>query len=733
MSKYIFITAAMMVFSIVSAAQNLVRPGVSHPAAFAIIIDQASFENANDAVLAYKNMLEDDGLSVYILHGNWTDPMHVRDHIIRLYRQDPSLEGVVFIGDIPVPMIRQAQHMTTAFKMNESTFPRQRSSVASDRFYDDFDLEFTYIGQDEEHHLWHYYNLTPDSPQVIRSNIYSGRIMPLKNGTDAHQQITDYLEKVVAERRQPNQLDHLFSFFGSHYNSQCLIAWASEKIALHQQFPHLSKIGHSLKYMAFHMSDEIKSHLMNELQREELDVALLHKHGSVDIQHLSNALPPGSTREMVQSLKNSIFQLQQMDISDEDRLRRANWFGIPVEWLEQTTFADDFTPTGKPREAYELRVHEVLAMNQGARFIMFDACYNGSFHHAENIAGAYLFNAGNTIATIGNTVNVLQDNWPNRYIGLLSEGVRLGHLRQHIHTLENHIVGDPTFRFFPLTGDIDLNRFIAENKHDAAAWQVFLQSDNPDLVGFALQMISRGDPPGFSDLLFDLFMHSGEYTVRMECLHLLRDINDHNYHAALRVAVTDSYELVRRLAGAWMEDVGLPEFIPFLVHMAIYDPEYLRVSGYVAPKALGIYPSEMVLPEIDRQFALAPNFAGEEEMRSQLNTMLETYWRRADANHHTIFYDTGADEESRFNAIRILRNNNFYHHLDDYLAFAEDKLVADTLRVMMIEALGWFTHAYNKQQIIDRCAKITADGDNAEMVRLEAGKTVRRLREVTRH
>ena len=35
-----------------------------------------------------------------------------------------------------------------------------------------------------------------------------------------------------------------------------------------------------------------------------------------------------------------------------------------------------------------------------ARFILFDACFNGSFHLDDNIVGSYIFNKGKTIATM---------------------------------------------------------------------------------------------------------------------------------------------------------------------------------------------------------------------------------------------------------------------------------------------------------------------------------------------
>lgn len=64
---------------------------------------------------------------------------------------------------------------------------RQRldSSVPSDRFYDDFDLKFDYLGQDTTSALFFYYNLAADSPQALCCDIYTGRIKPLEDGLTA--------------------------------------------------------------------------------------------------------------------------------------------------------------------------------------------------------------------------------------------------------------------------------------------------------------------------------------------------------------------------------------------------------------------------------------------------------------------------------------------------------------------------------------------------------------------
>ncbi len=60
-----------------------------------------------------------EGLPTFIVYNEWNKPEDVkRKLLLSLYKKD-KLEGVVFVGDIPIPMLRKAQHMTSAFKMDE--------------------------------------------------------------------------------------------------------------------------------------------------------------------------------------------------------------------------------------------------------------------------------------------------------------------------------------------------------------------------------------------------------------------------------------------------------------------------------------------------------------------------------------------------------------------------------------------------------------------------------------
>ena len=102
-----------------SAQVNIINPVKTHPTSFAIFVDKETYDSTKDAIIAYRDAVELDGLSTYIVVNNWKNPEEVKSEIIKLYNSQPKLEGAVFIGNIPITMIRNGQHMASAFKMDE--------------------------------------------------------------------------------------------------------------------------------------------------------------------------------------------------------------------------------------------------------------------------------------------------------------------------------------------------------------------------------------------------------------------------------------------------------------------------------------------------------------------------------------------------------------------------------------------------------------------------------------
>ena len=201
-----------------NAQTTVIKPSTKQATAFAIVTDNQTYANTKEAMHLYKDAVEADGLATYLISGDFQNPDQVKEEIIKVYKECPSLEGIVLVGDIPIALVRNAQHMTTAFKMNEKAFPWPESSVPTDRFYDDLNLKFQYLKQDSVNPQHHYYKLTEDSPQRLNPTFYSARIKyPEKKGGDKYQAIASFLKKAAAAKAKEvtlgqMNLDHITAY-----------------------------------------------------------------------------------------------------------------------------------------------------------------------------------------------------------------------------------------------------------------------------------------------------------------------------------------------------------------------------------------------------------------------------------------------------------------------------------------------------------------------------------------
>ena len=125
-----FIIVTAVVFAVLSSCT------VGGKRSVAIVADSGVIQHNADALELYAASIEADGIRAFIIEDVWGVPDSIREVLKELYVKE-HLEGAVFVGDIPIPMVRNGQHLTTAFKMDQSR-PWEQSSVPSDRFYDDF-------------------------------------------------------------------------------------------------------------------------------------------------------------------------------------------------------------------------------------------------------------------------------------------------------------------------------------------------------------------------------------------------------------------------------------------------------------------------------------------------------------------------------------------------------------------------------------------------------------------
>lgn len=705
-TRKITILLFFLQLAVTGIAQTVIPPAqLNGKTAFAVITDEVTFRNCKAELFKYRDMLEREGLPAYVIHHNWTAPEQIRELLVQLHREK-NLEGTVLIGDIPIPMLRRAQHLTSAFKMDEERFSMRESSVPSDRFYDDFSLQFNLIKRDSANPQMFYYELAPGSPQYISCDIYSGRIKPLRNGADPYRQISDYLNKVVALRSEQNPLDQFVSYTGEGSYSNSLTAWRAEHQTISEQFPGVFDRKNNARYLRYSMWDYPKEQVAAQLCREDLDFMFFHEHGMPDRQYLS-AIPP--TWDMDNHIARIKYEMRSSLRRDKETGR--NMAERMKQWqelyrIDSSWFAGAFAPEVMTEDSLQdvhmgIILEDVTRIAPNVRFVIFDACYNGDFREDDYIAGRYIFSKGKCVVTFANSVNVLQDKSANDLLGLLGFGTRIGLWAQYTNILESHIIGDPTFCFKPAVNGLNCNENIAHNDQVDYWLNVLNTSPYADMQNVALLKLFNNGYPDISGLLFSTFKSSSFAVVRYNCMFLLEKLNDAYFHQVLKLAITDNDEFIRRIAAHRMGRVGHPDFIPFLVDAYINDNLSARVVFNVV-SSLQLFPWLEVEKVINEHFASSP-FLDRKSARQQL----------ADKVKGGIIVKMSRDmadrtlrEKSRIADIAFLKNMNYHPGVDTFLSVLKDPSEPVAVRRAIAASLGWFTLSVHKDKIVNTCREL---------------------------
>lgn len=730
MKKQLLSLLILVFAPVCTMAQTVVEPGIKSKTTFAIIVDRPSYQNVRQAIHAYRDAIEADRLGTYIIYDDWESPAQIRAILEELHADGKApLEGAVLVGDIPIPMLRDAQHLSSAFKMDQRR-NWQQSSIPSDRYYDDFGLQFDFLKQDSLDSKYFYYSLRPDSEQFIESDIYTARIRPLEQGkADKYTQLDRYLRKVVSERTEnpENALDKLSMGRGHGYNSESRASWAGEALALKEQFPEAFATGGNVRMMDFESRYPIKPYYLNEVMRPDLDLMLFHHHGSNYYQYLNgykNGSDPNTSVENIKLyLRGKVLSAVEKGKSPEEAVEQyMAYLDVPRSWCEEA-----FDPELRARDSLfnltlDINVDDILGIAPNARMVMFDACYNGSFYRDQYIAGAYIFNDGKTIVTQGNTVNTIQDKWPDLYIGLLAGGLRAGMWGKEVQFLETHIIGDPTFRFANTTLDFDINEAIALKAGDNKFWLRKTKHHSPDVQALAYAMLYRNGYPGLSQMLLDAYKNSPSFIVRMQAMTLLGKIDDHNFIEVLKLAVDDSYELVRRFAVEYIGKNGSDELIPAFVRSAMRDNTSERVAFKVDQYGK-MLDTDKVIAEIDRQIENGDYY--DTSMYEALRSAIARTGKSAARDLATIT-DPEATDKDKLQEIKSFRNHPAARGIEVLLAVAADEGQSADIRTAAAEALGWYTFSHRRADVVAGLNELAATAADPR-VAAEALKSRNRL------
>jgi len=720
----IFLFISLILIEIIYAQVRVLNSGINSKTSFAIFIDSVTFERVYDAIIKYKSSIEKDNLATYVLINNWESPDEIKNEIIKLYNSKPKLEGAVFIGDIPIPMIREAQHLTSAFKLDEQRFAWNRSSVPSDRFYDDFDLKFEFIRQDTVQSLYFYYKLLPESPQRIEREIYTARIKPSPDSLK-YEKIRNYLLKVSKLKNKKETLNNVLVFTGHGYNSESLTSWSDETQILMEHFPEAFRVGGRYKKYFYEMDKNIKKIILSELEKPELDVAIFHAHGVSDAQLLSSYPKASSVNENIESIKyylrSKLRSAKESNRSiEETKEYFKKSFGVTDEWFEGAFNEEVIKQDSILSYNLDIHIDDVRKISPQPKFIIFDECFNGSFHLNEYIAGEYVFGKGNTIAALGNSVNVLQDLFVSELIGKLNHGARLGQWHRFNNYLESHLIGDPTFRFhsnstFPVEEVINSN-----NEKDL---KKCLNSTDGVIRTLVIKRIFDLKKENFSSDLKKIYLNDPSPNVRLIALKCLAQLRDKNFEDVLLMSINDPHELIRRFSIQWMGFVGKDEYLPFIVR-ASFDDESDRVR-YNAKSVMELLNSDKKIEIISREVERILSEKNKYGIERKDYFIRIPDKKRQQEIFEVVNNDTISLRKKIFE-VRTFRKYIYEDAVELLIAIANDNTKPKELRVAVIEALGWYYFSPRRFDIVNACKNLLNQKPELE-IKNEAIKTINRL------
>lgn len=716
MRKAISITFSLIfVFLFIGVQTLAVNPNGKCKTSFGIFVDNTTFTQCKSELEAYRDVLLSEGLNAQILASEWATPDQVKEKISELANNKKCpLEGVVFVGEIPIVMVRQAQWMTTAFKMNENTFPIFDSSVASDRFYDDFDLKFDFIQKDTAISNIFYYRLSETGAQHLHPDIYSARMkvpqIMIDKGGDKYALMRAYLKKVVAAHQEKNVLDHFTYFFGEGYNSEDMNIWRQKATVWKEYFPYAYTNASGFKFLDFHENDQMKWNLFTELQREDVDLFQFTEHGEYDTQFINGTHTGRDLDDNLYYLKDATANQYKKWKGTKDDEPFKHEVLDSVFHLDRQSVCDSALAYYHHTDSVETRnaniyQEDLIKVKSNPRIVILNACYNGSFHNPEGyVAGVHIFGPGKCIVAQGNTVNALQDKWEDKLVGYLSLGIRVGFWEKEVPYLENHLLGDPTFRFTPQN---DRDAYLGERMHhdlvmnpdNASVWKKYIKSDNS--IARAAGIIHLGyaakeNGADISDISLSVLKNDPSWIVRLSAFNVLSTLADKNADEAILIATKDPYEYIVRSACLFAGSQGSAgkDSVIFLAMKKLHNdnPDLARV-----------------------------NWVSEDAMNAITGN---DYYNQEITN----LKDNSKSEKRRISAMRTFRNNRYIKAVPALLDAVADTKASNGYRTAACEVLGWYNQSVARQDIIKRINNMLSSSNNlSESVKKEMEKTVKRL------
>ncbi len=665
----ILIIAILLASNLLSAQNVSIEEPVSdNGVKFAIVIDSKTFSNVKDQVYQYRDALSKDGLDAYIISGDWENPDQIREEIRKVYDANrKAFEGIVLVGDIPVVMIRNAQNLTRRFKMDENKYEKGRSSVPSDRFYDDLGLEFEFISKSKhvsgaDGRELFFYNLKPESKQYLSPDFYSGRIMyPAGIGGDKYKAIGDFLAKAAEAHLNPPKMKDMLLCRGALSEGEDPQARAGCVEMLTDQIPFLEPSQKIYSVDFFKDQDPLTDRLLLSLQQSRFSVFYYRGHGN------NGEMQPGFAGQ-------SRWKITESDIRN-----------LPVQM----------------------------------HYIIQNSCFNGTFHRGKDIAGAFLFSKGNVLAVQAVSINSWQDEWMSRYMGIIYAGARVGEYHRLFPLLERNIIGDPAFHFATCY-DYDLKDQIVLKDGDERYWKHCLETGLPPQAkgrpnnALSCVAVNRLCSMGklSSSEIVERNLKTFSQGINLEYIMQVYEMFGRGYsqeisedlYKMLRYGLKSNAEFVVRQTAVMALFYSNP-----LLSDALIESTYANINlrrarcRQFTGEALGMLPPEIVEKTM-AEHPLRNNDAVCRTVRAAMEA-----GQKIKRTELMILTDYHTEYSRRVLHALTLKNYPYPDQVPLYLEMLANISLNTELRIHLADLLGYYDYSCKKNEVIDGVKKLLED------------------------
>ena len=520
---------------------------------------------------------------------------------------------------------------------------------------------------------------------------------------DKYEIMRKYLRKVVDAHRQNNSLDNLTFFAGHGYNSDCLTLWRQKPVVFREYFPYVFSQASHNRFLNFREDRHMKWNLLSEVARKDVDLFVFSEHGAPDTQYINESKVADNLDEDMDYLRRSLAESYKYYAGKghgEDFMKEA----VEQEYrLSRKDFSDSAMAAYAAADSLEyaqanIFLDDIMKGHSNAKMIVFNACYNGSFHNREGyVAGCHVFGDGECIVAQGNTVNVLQDKWEDKLMGYLSIGERAGMWQKEVAYLESHLIGDPTFRFTPHDKAEEklrdrLHNDLVFNELNPSVWEKYTYSDNSLLRCAGITHLGYIDAKAAHKRAAEMF-GDPSWTVRIHAFNTLATDPDADFATYVRIGLEDIYEVVARNSVRMAAALGDTSLIPDVKAFKKAHPEMVRASGHAADDAVALL---------------------------------------SGIGHYSKSTEGAADKEKpvkkRVNDIRTFRNGRSIFAVDPLLHIVGDASDDLYVRTVACETLGWYEQSVRRGEIIESLSGMLVNGtDIPQQIQAEIKKTIKRL------